>query len=163
MNLNNQFEKLASKITSFAGSTVAFVFAIGLVLGWAVTGPLFHYSETWQLFINTATTIITFVMVFVIQKSQNKDALAMQLKLNELVAAHDKASNRVVNVEDLTEDELKVLQKFYHKLSSLSKTDGEGLQSSHSIEEAMEQHLDKEKALDSEQFGMNSWPHCQWT
>jgi low affinity Fe/Cu permease len=89
--------------------------------------------------INTGTTIITFLMVFLIQKSQNKDSLAIQLKLNELVAAHEFASNRLVNVENMTEDELKVIQKYYGKLSESTKKE-ESLQQSHSIEEAHEQH-----------------------
>ena len=112
------------------------------------TGPFFHYSETWQLVINTGTTIITFLMVFLIQKSQNKESLAIQLKLNELVAAHEFASNRLVNVENMTEEELRVIQKYYAKLSEISKKD-ESLQQSHSIDEAedlnnIKKHLEKE-------------------
>src|ERR1700740_3714675 len=106
---------------------------------WGVTGPFFHYSETWQLVINTGTTIITFLMVFLIQKAQNKDSLAIQLKLNELVAAHEYASNRLVNVEDMTEEELKVIRKYYHKLSDFAKSE-ESLIQSHSIDEAHEMH-----------------------
>ena len=111
---------------------------------WAVTGPFFHYSDTWQLVINTGTTIVTFLMVFLIQKAQNKDSLAIQLKLNELVAAHKAASNRLVDVENMTEDELKVIQKYYRELSIFSQKD-ENLQQSHSIEEARELHEEKAK------------------
>ena len=99
-NKGNFFERFALKVTKATGSTPAFICALVLVLVWLFSGPFFHYSENWQLVINTGTTIITFLMVFLIQKSQNKDSLAIQLKLNELVAAHELASNRLVNVED---------------------------------------------------------------
>ena len=133
------FEKIAMKVTRVAGSTPAFVTAFALILVWAFTGPFFHFSETWQLVINTGTTIITFLMVFLIQKSQNKDSLAIQLKLNELVAAHEFASNRLVDVENMTEDELRIIQKYYAKLSLITKEE-ENLQQSHSIDEAHESH-----------------------
>ena len=129
------FEKFAAFITRMTGSTPAFIIALLIVVAWAATGPIFHYSETWQLVINTGTTIITFLMVFLIQKTQNKDSLAIQLKLNELVAAHEFASNRLVNIENISEDELKVIQKYYSQLSSLTHHD-ESLQKSHSIDEA---------------------------
>ncbi len=138
------FERFASKVTMAAGSTGAFIIAFLFVLIWGTTGPYFHYSTNWQLVINTATTIITFLMVFIIQKAQNKDALAIQLKLNELVAAHELASNRLVNVENMTEDELRVIQKYYGKLSEFAKKE-ENLQQSHSIEEAQESHELKEE------------------
>ncbi len=141
-------ERFATSVTKAAGSTGAFIIACSLVIIWAATGPVFHYSETWQLVINTGTTIITFLMVFLIQKAQNKDSLAIQLKLNELVAAHKFASNRLVNVENMTEDELKVIQKYYSKLSEFAKND-ESLQQSHSIEEAHEQH-EKKMGLDDD-------------
>src|SRR4051812_25606343 len=108
----NLFERVATKVTLATGSTPAFITAFMIVVIWAITGPFFHYSETWQLVINTGTTIITFLMVFLIQKAQNKDALAIQLKLDELVAAHELASNSMVDIEDMTEDELKALQKY---------------------------------------------------
>jgi low affinity Fe/Cu permease len=131
------FERFATAVTRITGSTSAFILAFVLVIVWGATGPIFHYSENWQLVINTGTTIITFLMVFLIQKAQNKDSLAIQLKLNELVAAHEFASNRLVNVESMSEDELKVIQKYYSKLSKLTKND-ENLQQSHSIDEAEE-------------------------
>ncbi len=133
------FEKFALSVTRATGSTPAFVIAFVSILAWLACGPFFHYSQNWQLVVNTGTTVITFLMVFLIQKSQNKDSLAIQLKLNELVAAHEFASNRLVNVEDMTEDELKVIQKYYGKLSEYAKKD-ESLTQSHSIDEAHEQH-----------------------
>jgi low affinity Fe/Cu permease len=132
----NLFERFALKVTKATGSTPAFILALILVVVWAVSGPFFHYSENWQLVINTGTTIITFLMVFLIQKGQNKDSLAIQLKLNELVAAHEFASNRLVNVENMSEEELKVIQKYYSGLSELTKKE-ESLQQSHSIDEAI--------------------------
>jgi low affinity Fe/Cu permease len=129
------FERFAARVTKATGSTGAFMTAFFLVVLWGATGPVFHYSETWQLVINTGTTIITFLMVFLIQKAQNKDSLAIQLKLNELVAAHEFASNRLVNVENMSEEELKVIQKYYTGLSSQTKKE-ESLQQSHSIDEA---------------------------
>lgn len=132
-------ERFSLRVTTLAGSTPAFLIALLLIMTWAVTGPIFNYSEEWQLVVNTGTTIITFLMVFLIQKSQNKDSLAIQLKLNELVAAHQFASNRLVNVENMTEEELKVIQKYYAQLSEFSKQE-ESLQQSHSIDEAEANH-----------------------
>src|ERR1700754_2756373 len=133
------FERFASAVCKATGSTPAFISAFLIVIIWAVSGPFFDFSETWQLVINTGTTIITFLMVFLIQKAQNKDSLAIQLKLNELVASHEFASNRLVDVEDLSEDEMKVLQRYYVLLSELSKKE-DSLQHSHSIDEAKETH-----------------------
>lgn len=133
------FEKFATKVSKATGSTPAFIFAMLLVLAWLVTGPLFNFSQTWQLVINTGTTIVTFLMVFLIQKAQNKDSLAIQLKLNELVASHEYASNRLVNVEGITEEELKAIQQYYLKLSEESKK-SHSLQESHSIDEAQQNH-----------------------
>lgn len=143
------FETFATAVSKAAGSTFAFLSAFSLVLVWAISGPAFHFSESWQMVINTGTTIITFLMVFLIQKAQNKDSLAIQLKLNELVAAHKFASNRLVDVENMTEEELKVIQKYYSKLSEFTKME-ETLQQSHSIDEAHEQHnlkLEMEREL----------------
>src|ERR1700754_1626763 len=130
------FERFASAVCKATGSTPAFISAFLIVIIWAVSGPVFKYSENWQLVINTGTTIITFLMVFLIQKAQNKDSLAIQLKLNELVAAHEFASNRLVAVEDMTEDELKVIKKYYSKLNEMSMKE-ESLQQTHSIDEAV--------------------------
>jgi low affinity Fe/Cu permease len=132
-------ERLSSAATSWTGSTPALLAAVGMLAIWLLTGPLFHFSDTWQLVMNTITSIITFVMVFLIQRTQNKDSLAVQLKLNELVAAMQGASNRLIDVEDLTEQELKVLHQFYQRLSQMSKHD-EDLGKSHSVEEAQQRH-----------------------
>jgi low affinity Fe/Cu permease len=141
-------ERFAISVTKATGSTGAFIIAFLIVIVWAVSGPFFHYSENWQLIINTGTTIITFLMVFLIQKAQNKDSLAIQLKLNELVAAHEFASNRLVNVENLSEEELKVIQKYYSRLSTLTQKE-ESLQQSHSIDEAgVSNEIKKEREED---------------
>ena len=132
-------ENLARAVTRFTGSTPAFIAAAGVILLWGVTGPVFHYSDTWQLVINTGTTIVTFLMVFLIQRSQNNDSRAVHLKLNEIVAALEGASSRLVNVEDLSEDELKVLHTYYQRISELAKND-RSLKESHSIEEAAARH-----------------------
>ena len=133
------FERFANAATNFTGSSAAFISATAIVVIWALTGPVFNYSETWQLVINTGTTIITFLMVFLIQKAQNKDGKAIQLKLNELIAAHDRASNRMVDIEDLTERELDQLHKFYVTLAELAKKEN-NIHSSHSIDAAEELH-----------------------
>ena len=132
-------EKFATAATRWSGGSTAFAIACGVILAWVISGPLFRFSDTWQLVINTGTTIVTFLMVFLIQRSQNKDALALQLKLNELVAAMQGASNRLIDVEDLSEDELKVLHTHYEKLARMAKKDAK-LTESHSVEEAEERH-----------------------
>jgi low affinity Fe/Cu permease len=119
----NGFDAFSSKIANFTGSSNAFIAAFSLVVIWAGTGPFFNFSFTWQLIINTVTTVTTFLMVFIIQRDQNKDTMAIQLKLNELIAATKGASNKVLNIEDLTEDELKVLKKFYIQLGEISEKD----------------------------------------
>lgn len=134
-NAENFFEKISTKITNWTGSPVAFGVAFFVVMAWVLSGPIFNYSDTWQLVINTGTTIITFLMVFLIQKSQNKDSKAIQLKLNELIAASRHASNRMVDIEDLTESELDVLHKYYQKISDISEED-EDIHKSHSIDAA---------------------------
>lgn len=142
------FERFANWATMFTGSSYAFIGATAIVVLWAFTGPIFDYSETWQLVINTGTTIITFLMVFLIQKMQNKDSKAIQLKLNELIAAHEKASNRMVDIEDLTEAELDQLHKFYVTLASLSKNEAD-IHTSHSIDVAIDLHEMKVKVKDN--------------
>lgn len=141
---SNTFEKFATHICKITGSTPAFIIALLIVIIWAITGPFFDFSETWQLVINTGTTIITFLMVFLIQKGQNKDSLAIQLKLNGLVASNEFSSNRLVDIESMTEVEMIIIQKYYHKLSELSKKD-QSLQTSHSIDEAHDLHSLKSK------------------
>lgn len=139
----NKFENISTQITCWTGSSTAFGIAAGVVVIWVITGPLFHYSDTWQLVINTGTTIVTFLMVFLIQKSQNKDGKAIQLKLNELIAASRHASNRMVDIEDLTELELDVLHKYYAKLSEKAEADDD-IHKSHSIDQAKQQAYDKQ-------------------
>jgi len=139
------FDTFSTKVTNITGSPLAFIIAFIAIIVWGVTGPLFDFSDTWQLVINTSTTIITFLMVFVIQQSQNKDSLAVQLKLNELIAATKGASNRLIDVEDLTPDELHLLKNFYIKLSDLAEKDVD-LKCTHSIEEAVGRHEIKLKA-----------------
>jgi len=129
------FEQFSNWAVKFTGSPIAFIGAFLIVVIWAVTGPFFGYSETWQLVINTGTTIITFLMVFLIQKAQNKDSKAIQIKLNEIIAAHEKASNRIVDIEDLTEVELDQLHHYYEKLAQLAKKDAD-IHTSHSIDAA---------------------------
>ncbi|ASE63670.1 low affinity iron permease family protein [Chryseobacterium indologenes] len=136
---NQFFEKFSNWAVKFTGSAYAFVGAFLIVVLWAFSGPFFDYSETWQLVINTGTTIITFLMVFLIQKAQNKDSKAIQIKLNELLAAHEKASNRIVDIEDLTEVELDQLHHYYEQLAQLSKKDLD-IHTSHSIDAAQRNH-----------------------
>ena len=137
-------EDLSTTVTRWTGESSAFALACTVILVWGVSGPLFHYSGTWQLVINTATTIVTFLMVFLIQRSQNKESMAVQLKLNELVAAINGASNRLIDIEDLAEDELQALHRYYARLASMAKRD-DSLTRSHSIDEAQEQHVRKSR------------------
>ncbi len=136
------FDGFSSKVTKATGSSGAFVLAFLIIITWIITGPFFHFSDTWQLVINTGTTIITFLMVFVIQQSQNKDTMALHLKLNELIAATKGASNRLIDIEDLTDKELKALKLFYVKLSQLSEKEND-LFSTHSLDEASKKHKTK--------------------
>ena len=145
--LSKFFDKFSSKATKVTGKPIAFILACVIIIVWAVTGPIFHFSDTWQLVINTGTTIITFLMVFVIQQSQNKDTIALQIKLNELIASSQNASNRLIDVEDLTPEELETLKKFYIKLSKLAEKDSD-IKATHSIEEAAEKHQRKIEDLD---------------
>src|SRR5437773_6891082 len=106
-------ERLSVKMTTWTGSSLAFGLAVATIVIWLVSGPFFHFSDTWQLVINTGTTIVTFLMVFLIQRSQNKEALAMEVKLNEIIAALKHARNRLINIEDLSEEEIRSLHKEY--------------------------------------------------
>src|SRR4051795_13721703 len=117
----NVLSRFASAATARTGSTPAFIIAAGIIVVWLITGPLFHFSDTWQLVINTGTTIVTFLMVFLIQRAQNRDALAVQLKLDEIVAALEGASNRLISVEDLSEEELHVLHEHFETLAEMAK------------------------------------------
>ncbi len=140
------FDKFAGAITRAAGSPWAFMSAVTVVLVWAVSGPLLNYSESWQLVINTGTTIVTFLMVFLIQQAQNKDSLAIHIKLNELLASQQTASNRTIAVEEMDEEDLQTLREFYCKLSQLAQKEG-GIKSTHSLDDADDVHAQKSRRL----------------
>ena len=137
--LGQFLEQFSLKATKATGTSKAFILAVAVVIIWLITGPFFHFSDTWQLVINTGTTIITFLMVFLIQRTQNKDALAIHLKLNEIVAALEGASNRLIDIEDLTEKDIQTLHAHYQKLVEMAKKDLK-LTESHSVEEAEARH-----------------------
>jgi low affinity Fe/Cu permease len=138
-SLKRRFERFSSRITKVTGTPAVFLIACLTVVVWGLLGPVFHYSDTWQLVINTGTTIITFLMVFVIQQSQNKDTMALQLKLNELIAATRGASNRLIDIEDVSEEELMIIKDFYIHLARLARKEMD-IRSSHSIDEASAVH-----------------------
>jgi low affinity Fe/Cu permease len=141
-NVRRAWERLAYRVTQWTGKPWAFGIAVAIVVVWLASGPVFHYSDSWQLVINTGTTIVTFLMVFLIQHAQNKDTRAMELKLNELVAAIDAASNGLIDIEELTEEELDTLHEHYRHLASMSRRDL-ALVASHSIEQAHARHETK--------------------
>src|SRR4051794_24323067 len=114
--MSDLFRKLANKISAWTGTAWAFLMALGVVVVWAVTGPAFNYSSTWQLVINTGTTIVTFLMVFLIQNTQNRDGKAIQLKLDELIRSSTEARDALVDVEDLTDEELATLDQEFKDL-----------------------------------------------
>ncbi len=116
--VNDWFGRFAANASSWLGSRWAFAAATLIILVWATTGPLFHYSDTWQLVINTGTTIVTFLMVFLIQNTQNRDARAINLKLNELIRAIDKARDQMIDIENLSDIELSELQASYVKIKA---------------------------------------------
>lgn len=147
--LQKIFCSISSWVTHKAGSPGAFILAASMIIIWGICGPIFKFSDTWQLVINTSTTIITFLMVFIIQQSQNKDTAAIHLKLNELIASAENASNRLVDSEDLTEEELKMLKKFYIELSDKAEKEND-LFSSHSLDEARDNHIAKTHKYKSE-------------
>ncbi|MFT4155303.1 low affinity iron permease family protein [Parafilimonas sp.] len=145
--ISKVFDRFSTAATKATGKPIAFIIAFIIIILWAVSGPIFHYSDTWQLVINTGTTIITFLMVFVIQQSQNKDTMALQIKLNELIASSKDASNRLIDVEDLTPEELEILKKFYIQLAKLAAKEAD-IKATHSIEEAAIKHRRKIKPID---------------
>jgi low affinity Fe/Cu permease len=151
----NLFERFANWATIATGSSAAFITAIVIIAVWIITGPIFNYSDTWQLIINTGTTIVTFLMVFLIQKSQNKDSKAIHLKLNEILASHQGASNRMVDIEDLSEQELDQLHKFYVQLSELAQKEDD-ITCTHSIDAAEENHRLKLTTLQSKPHYANA-------
>jgi low affinity Fe/Cu permease len=128
------FEHLAKYATKFAGSTMATIIAFVIIIAWTLGGFFVSFDTDYQMYINTGTTIITFLMVFLIQRTQNKESFALQMKLNELIAAHQGCSNRLICLEDLSEEEILKLYKRYKKLAELSKVE-EGWHNPHSIEE----------------------------
>jgi low affinity Fe/Cu permease len=137
-------ERFSLKATQATGTSTAFILAFMVIVVWGITGPVFGFSDTWQLVINTGTTIVTFLMVFLIQRAQNKDALAIHLKLNEIVAALEGSSNRLIDVEDFTEEDIKTLHQYYKRLATMAKKDLD-ITKSHSIEEADTRHQTKHK------------------
>ena len=139
------FNRFSNSVTKVTGRPMAFILATLIIIVWAVTGPIFHFSDTWQLVINTGTTIITFLMVFVIQHSQNKDTVAIQLKLNELIAASCDASNRLIAIEELTDDELEVIKKYYTHLSQAAKNES-NIFATHSLDEAKQNAANKSRS-----------------
>jgi low affinity Fe/Cu permease len=142
------FDKLANQVTHITGKPVTFIIALLVIIVWGISGPVFKFSDTWQLVINTGTTIITFLMVFIIQQTQNKDTMALHLKLNELIACNENASNRLIDIEDLTEEELQIVKRFYVKLAELALKSND-LHSSHSVDEAQSIHEFKSGAAKS--------------
>ena len=138
----SKLEAFSERVTRWTGSNSGFGVALTIVVCWALLGPVFRFSDTWQLVINTGTTIVTFLMVFLIQQSQNKDSVAIHIKLNELLASHELASNRVVAVEDLDESDLAVLRDFYCEIAALAEKAG-GVKESHSLDDAKHVHQRK--------------------
>jgi len=140
--VSGSLERFSMLATEWAGSSLAFGVAVSIIAAWIVTGPLFGFSDTWQLVINTGTTVVTFLMVFLIQRAQNKESKIVQLKLSEIVAALQGASNRLIDVESLSEGELEVLHRHYQALAKLAARDSD-LGTSHSVDEAKIRHAQK--------------------
>ena len=140
--IRKALERGSHCVTQWVGSSWAFAIALAAVLVWALSGPLFGYSDTWQLIINTSTTVITFLIVFLLQRSQNKDSQAIHIKLNEIVAVLEGASNRLIDVEDLSEDDLETIHAHFQKLADMASAEG-SISSSHSVEEAEGRHRAK--------------------
>ena len=117
----NKFVLFSQKVSTLAGHPAAFACALGVVIVWAVTGPVFGFNDTWQLVINTGTTIVTFLMVFLIQSTQNRDTAAMQLKLDELIRANDRAHTVLLDLEELSEDDLEKMRTQYEQLAAKAR------------------------------------------
>ena len=149
-------DRIAAAVTHWAGSSWGFGLALGTIVVWSVSGPIFRWSDTWQLVINTGTTIVTFLMIFLVQRTQNRDGLAIQLKLNELVAAIEGASNRLIDVESFSEKDLEMLHSHYRRLVEMARDDID-VAASHSIEEAEHRHRDKQgKSARAQRTGASS-------
>lgn len=142
IDFSERFEHFSERVTHATGRPWAFLAALLIVVLWGISGPMFGFGDTWQLVINTGTTIVTFLMVFLIQQTQNKEGKAVELKLNELVAATKGASNRLIDVESLSEEELDLLREYFRQLVELAKDD-QSLTESHSVEEAERRHANK--------------------
>jgi low affinity Fe/Cu permease len=138
------FQRMSNKSTKATGSPTAFIIALSVIIIWAITGPIFGFSDTWQLVINTGTTIVTFLMVFIIQQSQNRDTIALQLKLNELIACNERASNQLIDVEDLSEEDLDRIKKFYIYLAELADKESD-VSTTHSLNDAENIHKLKKR------------------
>jgi len=146
-SISRAVESLATRMTNAAGNTYILLVVLTAVIAWAISGFYLHFSAQWEMIIGTASSVVTFIMVFLIQKSQNKHSLSIQLKLNELVAANQLASNRLVDVEGMSEDELKVIKKYYAKLSRFTGQEENPTQP-HSIDESHEAHSIKKDMED---------------
>jgi low affinity Fe/Cu permease len=120
--MNNLFRKFSHSVSSFTGRPLAFALAVLLILVWIVTGPLFEYSDTWQLAINTGTTVVTFLMVFLIQSTQNRDTKAINLKLDELIFAIKTARNKIVDVNNLPDDKMEMLETAFENAANKKPT-----------------------------------------
>jgi low affinity Fe/Cu permease len=118
--LGESFDKLAQRTSHYAGRPPTFAAAVGIIILWGVSGPIFGWSDTWQLIINTGTTIVTFLMVFLIQNTQNRDTEALQLKLDELIRANDQSRNRLLQLEELSEDEMEHIKHSFTELAKAS-------------------------------------------
>ena len=140
-------ERFSRIVTDATGTTPALIAAVMLIVLWLASGPIFHFSDTWQLVINTTTTVVTFLMVFLIQRSQNKESKAVAAKLNELIAAVEGASNRLIDVESLSESELETMGRHFRRLAELAQADS-SITASHSIEEADVRHRRKQPHVD---------------
>lgn len=115
------FDRFAKRVARQTGHSGAFILALMVILAWVITGPLFHFSDTWQLVINTGTTIVTFLMVFIIQNTQNRDTEAMQIKLDELIRAIESAHNSLLDIEELNEDEIEKMRRHYIRLAAKAR------------------------------------------
>jgi low affinity Fe/Cu permease len=147
VSMSRQFARFATRASNWAGHYIAFVLAFGIVLIWAATGPIFKFSNTWQLVINTGTTIITFLMVFLIQNSQNRDSKALHLKLDELIRGTETANNALIDAEEDDDVQLEELRKIY---AAISKKHATARQEAISTELAMlEKVLDEKNGEDA--------------
>ncbi|HRH38988.1 MAG TPA: low affinity iron permease family protein [Flavobacteriales bacterium] len=123
-NINSPFTRFAKRTSILTGRPMTFILAVIVILAWGITGPLFHYSDTWQLVINTSTTIITFLMVFLIQNTQNRDTEALQIKLDELIRAQQEANNALLDLEELDDKELDSIRATYMALARKEREGG---------------------------------------